>query len=111
MYETGEAVQHSDERAAAFFLEAAELGLSRAQVKYAEFCAAGRGTNLNLVEAYKWLAIATELEDSSAKEPLLALEQQMNPANIEKGKKEAQAWAAIHPEEIFIELPDPSRQA
>ncbi|MBZ5648025.1 MAG: sel1 repeat family protein [Acidobacteriia bacterium] len=94
MSEVGEGVPQSDEKAFQLYLVAAELGVSRAQVKAAQMLHVGRGTALDLIASYKWLDIATRLDNTEAKSLLTVLAREMKQEQIARAKALAEDWAA-----------------
>lgn len=87
MYGTGQGVTRDLQAAARYFGEAAELGDAYAQFNMARRCAEGQGMPTNLVEGWKWYALAELGGLTSAHDPKQALESQMTAAQLEQARR------------------------
>lgn len=72
-YECGEGIEQNYEKAAEWYIKAAEQGMPEAQFNIAMFYKYGDGVNKDLAEWVKWLTKAAEQGDPKAIEMLKVL--------------------------------------
>lgn len=87
MYGTGQGVTTDRQAAARYFREAAELGDAYAQFNMARRCAEGQGMPTNLVEGWKWYALAELGGITSAREPKQALESRLTATQLDEARR------------------------
>ena len=87
MYGTGQGVTRDLQAAVRYFREAAELGDAYAQFNMARRYAEGQGMPTNLVEGWKWYALAELGGITSAHEAKKALESQLTAAQLDQARR------------------------
>ena len=95
-------------KAFASFSQAAEFGVRDSQVNLGIFYTKGLGTNVDLIEAYKWFAIASAGGDKDAATKLDAIREALRPDQLEAAKKIAENWTPSKPTETAndVSIPD-----
>jgi hypothetical protein len=102
LYEDGLGVTQDSEAALAWYRKAADRGHTVSQIRLAALYAAGKGVEINLIQAYMWIEIAASLNDPSAPGYLQELKAQMREHEISEAHALAANWIKDHP-------PDPAR--
>ena len=87
MYGTGRGVTRDPQVAVCYFRQAAELGDAYAQYNLARRCEEGQGTATDLVEAWKWYALAASGGIPSANDGKHALESRLTPQQLEQARR------------------------
>jgi localization factor PodJL len=80
------------ESAIGWFLKAADFGVKDSQVNLGIIFAKGIGSEPDVVQAYKWLAIAARGGDTDAAAKRDTLAAAMRPEQLEKARGEAELW-------------------
>ena len=80
------------EKAIKWFSKAAEYGVRDSQVNLGIFLAKGTGVPVNLVEAYKWFAIAAKSGDDDAAQKRDFIADAMRPDQLEGARKLVEDW-------------------
>lgn len=80
--------------AAKWFAEAAAYGLADSQFNLGILTEHGLGTTKNLVEAYKWFALAAKSGDAEAAKRRDAVAAQLDPASLAEAGKALTSWTA-----------------
>lgn len=80
------------EQALGWFEKAGALGVKDSQVNLGIIYAQGMGVAVDLVQSYKWFAVAARGGDSDAGAKRDAVAKGMRPEQLEKGRAEAEAW-------------------
>jgi TPR repeat protein len=93
LYLHGEGVPFDEATAFAWFQKAAQQGHTGARIMLGSMLAAGRGAPKDLFAAYRWISAAALQGDTRGNATLLALERQLNPAQLKQAKTEAQSLA------------------
>jgi TPR repeat protein len=100
MYGTGQGVALDPQTAVRYLRQAAELGNIYAQFNMGRRCAEGQGIATNLIEAWKWYALAESGGIPSAQEPRGAVESRLTAAELAEARRAAQEvrkrLAAVH---------------
>lgn len=78
--------------AARWFKDAAERGLADSQYNLAVLCEGGRGVAKDLVEAYKWYALASRSGDQEAGRRLERLKSQLTPSEFTRAERLVTGW-------------------
>ncbi|MES1981352.1 MAG: tetratricopeptide repeat protein [Pseudomonadota bacterium] len=86
------AVKRDHSKAAFWYAKAAEQGNPVAQNGLSNMYEYGQSVQPDLVKAYKWLTLAAAAGNETAEDHKKDLEEKMNPAQMEEGKKQAQEW-------------------
>jgi TPR repeat protein len=98
LYLRGEGVPQDEQAAFAWFQKAAQQGHTGARIMLGSMYAEGRGTEKKSQLAYEWIAAATLQGDTRGITTLLALEDQLSPAQLTESKTLAQSLArSFHP--------------
>lgn len=92
MHQNGWGVPMSDESAAVWYEKAAEQGFTEAQIALGQAYAASYSSLFDPVKAYKWFAVAMELDDHGAKVKLEEIAGQLSAVQIEQAKQLASEW-------------------
>lgn len=79
-------------KAVGYFRTAAEAGWPDAQNAFGVMLMEGQGVTQNLVEAYKWFAIAAQTGHSKAQSNLAIISSQMTMDQVYKGEELATFW-------------------
>ncbi|MEM1364166.1 MAG: SEL1-like repeat protein, partial [Pseudomonadota bacterium] len=82
------------EEATRLFRDAAELGVRDSQFNLGIMYGRGLGVELDLVESYKWFALAARAGDTEAAEKRDQVANAMLPEDLDKARIAAQAWTA-----------------
>src|SRR3954470_1513185 len=98
LYSEGKSAAEDEKQAALWMGKAAEHGVVAAQNNLGVLYADGRGVEKNLVQAYKWFALAGEAGDPNAADAIKALTAEMKPEEVAQGKRLAEEWMAAHAE-------------
>ncbi len=80
------------ENAFRWFNEAADHGVRDSQVNMGIFHTRGIGTNVDLVEAYKWFAVASASGDVDAKSKLTVIKEALRPEQLAEAKALVESW-------------------
>jgi localization factor PodJL len=80
------------ENAFRWFNEAADHGVRDSQVNMGIFHTRGIGTNVDLVEAYKWFAVASASGDVDAKSKLTVIKEALRPEQLAEAKVLVESW-------------------
>jgi TPR repeat protein len=93
-YLEGQSVEQNDKEAARWFRLAAEQGVGMAASMLAQFYAWGRGVpHEDLVEAYKWLAVAgNQIEPSRVSVTLNDLKDKLTPDQLAEAQRRAKLF-------------------
>jgi TPR repeat protein len=92
MYLKGQGIKQDGSRAFHWFLAAAEQGIASAQARLGLMYATGDTTALDAIEAHKWLLIATQGGDVTAKTNCEHSEKMLTTSQLFEAKRRAQAW-------------------
>ncbi|NQD37373.1 sel1 repeat family protein [Permianibacter sp. IMCC34836] len=96
-YLEGWGVQKNEKEAHRLFLLAAEGGVPGAYVNLANMYLLGTGVSVDLIEAYKWIAIFHGGNIPAENGWKSDLESKMSTAEITEARKRIQAWIEMHP--------------
>ena len=89
-------VRGDTERAGEWLTKAAEAGHGGAQLDLGALCAQGVGRKQDLVEAYKWMWLATWEDVPGADVALREISQKLNGAQVLEGVQRAAKFQAAH---------------
>jgi localization factor PodJL len=97
-----------NDRAARWFLEAAELGVTDSQYNLGILTAKGAGVPQSLEESYKWFALVAKTGDRDAAAKRDEVAKALRPEQLEKAKQAAELWKArqVIPEANVAEIPE-----
>ena len=97
--------------AAGWFAKAAEFGLPDSQINLAILYQNGLGLPKDLVQAYKWLAIAARAGDRDALARIDSVRAQLSPAELATADGAVSVWRARTPDAAANEPPGTSSRA
>jgi TPR repeat protein len=86
------AVKRDHSKAAHWYAKAAEQGNPVAQNGLSNMLEYGQSVKQDLIQAYKWILLAASAGNEAAEDNKKQLEDKMDPAEMEQGKKLAQEW-------------------
>lgn len=95
LFEHGRGVKPDFKRATALYTDAAELGSAAARANLAMMYFEGRGVRRNLVEAYKWILLATEAKlrgSHNYREHKRKMVKFLKKKDVAKAEQLAKAW-------------------
>lgn len=108
MLRDGQGGEPNSSFANSFFSSAAAGGDKRAALDLAAAYANGQGYSADMVQAYKWLIVASEYSIGAFKEltdsAMETVGKKMSPQQIEEAKNMAAAWKSAHPT-VVLQLP------
>ena len=87
------AVQPNMDTAVGWFQKAAQLGIKDSQFNLGILYGQGMGVPQNLIESYKWFALAAKTGDSDASKKRDEVANAMDPDDLDFARKEVNNWA------------------
>jgi localization factor PodJL len=87
------AVQPDMDTAVEWFVKAANLGIKDSQFNLGILYGQGRGAPQNLIESYKWFALAAKTGDTDANKKRDEVANAMDPDDLDDARKEVNNWA------------------
>jgi TPR repeat protein len=84
-------VKRDDDEAQGWYRKAASQGNAFAQYRLGRACERGRGRPKDLVEAYKWYLLSSQLGDKRAARSLDRLKSVLTPVQLDDAKARATA--------------------